>query len=73
MRKTTTRNFDCPESGERCVNPKCTATICIDEIRARNQSQTAQENRERDTKYDDYILEPLFGVEPKSDDPKNSN
>jgi hypothetical protein len=28
MRNVEQRNFDCPESGEKCTDPNCTAERC---------------------------------------------
>jgi hypothetical protein len=33
MHKIVQRNFDCPESGERCTDPACTAESCREAIR----------------------------------------
>jgi hypothetical protein len=37
------RNFECPESGEPCVDPNCTADHCRETIRLRALENAPQE------------------------------
>jgi hypothetical protein len=32
MKVPAKRNFDCPESGEKCTDPRCTITLCYEQI-----------------------------------------
>lgn len=52
MRKAEQRNFDCPESGERCADPNCTAERCCETARLR-----ALENTPREKVYDRSVYE----------------
>ena len=43
MRKTLQRNFDCPESGERCTDPHCTVETCQETTRLKARENAPRE------------------------------
>jgi len=52
MRNVEQRNFDCPESGERCTDPNCTAERCCEAVRL-----SALENAPREKVYNWDVYE----------------
>jgi hypothetical protein len=52
MRSVGQRSFDCPESGEKCTDPNCTAGRCCEAVRL-----AALENAPRDKVYNWSIYE----------------
>lgn len=71
MSKSAHRNFDCPESGEPCVEQLCTTSRCIARIRDENDARKRQERHDLSAKLERKFLEDFGLLDP--DKPQNPN